>query len=175
MNITREGVKEAFEIVDGVVIQPGTYDHEEAMLQFLGNRSAPLNFSMLAIIGGRFGGDRINLTPTLRYRIGEKFSSELAYIINDFDLPVPGGDFTANLATTALELFVQPASVVAAARTVQRAVGHGVDQPAFFMAAIGQFGPVPRLQRNRRARFRRPTTRPRVHHQVQPDIFDVLN
>jgi len=70
MNFTREGVKEAFEIVDGVFVQPGTYDHKEAMLQYLGNRSAPLNFSLRAVFGGRFGGDRVSLTPTLRYRIG---------------------------------------------------------------------------------------------------------
>jgi hypothetical protein len=108
MNVTREGVKDPFEIVDGVVIEPGTYDHEEAMLQFLGNRSAPLNFSMMAIIGGRFGGDRVSLTPTLRYRIGEKFTSEFAYVYNDFDLPVENGDFTANLARVRLSYSFTP-------------------------------------------------------------------
>ena len=98
MNVTKEGVRDSFEIIDGVFIQPGTYNHKEAQLVFMGNRSAPLNFGMRAIFGGRFGGDRVTLTPTLRYRIGEKFSSEFAYIYNDFDLPVPGGKFTANLA-----------------------------------------------------------------------------
>lgn len=108
MNITKEGVRDPFEIVDDVFIQPGTYDHEEAILQLIGNRSAPLNFSMRAIIGGRFGGDRVALTPTLRYRIGEKFSSEFAYIYNDFDLPVPGGNFTANLARIRLSYSFTP-------------------------------------------------------------------
>ena len=108
MNFTREGVKEPFDIVDGVTVQPGTYDHSEVMLQYLGDRSAPLNFSMLAIIGGRFGGDRVRLTPTLRYRIGEKFSSELAYIYNDFDLPVENGKFTANLARLRLSYSFTP-------------------------------------------------------------------
>ena len=98
VNFTREGVTDPFEIVDGVVIQPGTYDHAEAQLVYMGDMSQPLNFSMRATIGGRFGGDRIALTPTLRYRIGEKFSSELAYIYNDVDLPVPGGKFSADLA-----------------------------------------------------------------------------
>ncbi len=112
MNLTREGVREAFEIVDGVVIQPGTYDHAEAMLQYVGDQSAPLNFSTRLIIGGRFGGDRISATNTLRYRIGEKFSSELAYVYNDFDLPVQGGDFTANLARLRLSYSFTPKILV---------------------------------------------------------------
>jgi hypothetical protein len=112
MNLTREGVKEPFDIVDGVTIQPGTYDHSEAMLQYLGDRSAPLNFSLRAIIGGRFGGDRVSLTPTLRYRIGEKFSSEFTYIYNDFDLPVEGGKFTANLARLRLSYSFTPKILV---------------------------------------------------------------
>jgi hypothetical protein len=96
-NLTREGLKEPFEIVPGVVVAPGTYDHEELQLVYVGNRSAPLNFGLRSFIGGRFGGDRITLEPTLRYRIGDRFNSEFAYNYNDFDLPVPGGSFTANL------------------------------------------------------------------------------
>lgn len=108
MNFTREGVKVPFEIVDGVFVQPGTYDEREAQLVFMGDRSAPLNFSMQVVSGGRFGGDRLSLTPTLRYRIGEKFSSEFAYIYNDFDLPVPNGNFTANLARIRLSYSFTP-------------------------------------------------------------------
>ena len=108
VNFTTEGVKEPFDIVDGVTIQPGTYDHTELMLQFLGDQSAPLNFSLRSVIGGRFGGDRISLSPTIRYRIGEKFSSELAYNYNDLDLPVPGGDFTANLMRLRLSYSFTP-------------------------------------------------------------------
>ena len=48
------------------------------------------------------------MSPTLRYRIGEKFSSELAYIYNDFDLPVPGGAFQANLARLRLSYSFTP-------------------------------------------------------------------
>jgi hypothetical protein len=35
--------------------------------------------------------------PTIRYRVGDKLSTELIYVHNDYDLPVPGGDFTADL------------------------------------------------------------------------------
>jgi hypothetical protein len=84
----------------------------EAQLVYMGDQSAPLNFSMRAVIGGRFGGDRLSLTPSLRYRIGEKFSSEFEYLYNDFDLPVPGGDFTANLARIRLSYSFTPKMLV---------------------------------------------------------------
>ncbi|HLF10683.1 MAG TPA: DUF5916 domain-containing protein [Gammaproteobacteria bacterium] len=97
VNFTTEGLKAPFDIVPGVTIQPGTYNHEELQLVYVGNGSAPLNFELRSTIGGRFGGDRLTLEPTIRYRIGDKFSSQLSYNHNDFDLPVPRGDFTADL------------------------------------------------------------------------------
>ena len=48
------------------------------------------------------------MAPTIRYRIGETFSSELSVIYNDFDLPVPNGDFTANLARLRLSYSFTP-------------------------------------------------------------------
>jgi len=107
-NITTEGVKEPFDIVPGVTVQPGTYDEAEAMLRYTGDQSQPLNFAILAVIGGRFGGDRVSLSPVLNYRIGEKFTSSLSYNYNDFDLPVPGGDFTANLMRLRLSYSFTP-------------------------------------------------------------------
>jgi hypothetical protein len=97
INFTKEGLKEPFDIVPGVTIQPGTYNHEELQLVYIGDDSSPLNFELRSFIGGRFGGDRLTLEPTIRYRIGDKFSTEFSYNYNDFDLPVPGGDFTADL------------------------------------------------------------------------------
>ena len=95
-NFTREGVRQAFEIHEGVVVPPGGYDHKEAQLTFQTNQARPLSFGIYSKIGGRFGGDRINLDTNLRWRIGEKFNSELSWIHNDFDLP--GGEFTVNVA-----------------------------------------------------------------------------
>lgn len=112
VNITTEGVKDPFDIIPGVIIQPGTYDHAEVQLIFMGDQSAPLNFGLRLNVGGRFGGDRVSAVPTIRYRIGEKFSSELTYNYNDFDLPVPGGDFTANLARLRLSYSFTPKILV---------------------------------------------------------------
>jgi hypothetical protein len=66
-------------------------------LVYQGDGSAPLNVGFRTFVGGRFGGDRVTLEPSLRYRIGDRFSSEFAYNHNSFDLPVENGDFTADL------------------------------------------------------------------------------
>ena len=87
VNFTHEGVREPFDIVAGVTILPGSYDEREAQLVFQTDEAKPLSFQLRSIIGGRFGGERVNLEPLLRYRIGEKFTSELSWNYNAFDLP----------------------------------------------------------------------------------------
>ncbi len=98
VNFTHEGVKEGFDIVENVRIEPGTYKHEELQLVFLTDEAAQFSFGINAIVGGFFGGDRVFLEPSLRYRIGETFSTELSWAHNDIDLPVTNGDFDVNLA-----------------------------------------------------------------------------
>jgi hypothetical protein len=97
-NLTTAGVTAPFAIVPGVIVPPGTYDHGELALYYTTNSSKPLSFSIRTVTGGQFGGDRVSISPTLNYRIGETFRSELSIRYNDFDLPVPNGEFTANLA-----------------------------------------------------------------------------
>jgi hypothetical protein len=108
INFTRSGVIDPFEIVDDVIIQPGTYDHSELALVFFTNQSRPFSFDMHLTAGGRFGGERISFAPGIRYRIGETFRSELSINYNDFDLPVPNGKFTANLARLRLSYSFTP-------------------------------------------------------------------
>ncbi len=98
VNFTLEGVKEAFDIVDNVTVEPGTYKHEEVQLVFFTDEAAPLSYGIRATIGGFFGGDRISLVPSIRYRIGETFSTELSWDYNDIELPVTNGNFEINLA-----------------------------------------------------------------------------
>jgi hypothetical protein len=107
-NFTKDGVIEAFEIVDGVTVQPGTYDHAEVQVVYFTNRSKPLSFNLRTTVGGKFGGDRVSVQPSIKYRIGETFRSELALVYNEFDLPVPNGDFTANLARLRLSYSFTP-------------------------------------------------------------------
>ena len=108
VNLTYEGVKEAFDIIPGVTIPTGVY--EEAILHYVlrTNQAAPLSLNLRAAIGGAWGGDRVNVIPTLRYRYGETFSAELSYNYNNFDLPVPNGKFTANLTRLRLSYSFTP-------------------------------------------------------------------
>jgi hypothetical protein len=108
INFTRSGVIEPFEIVEDVVIQPGTYNHKELSVGYFSDESKPLTFGMHATIGGRFGGDRVSLSPSIGYRIGETFRTEFSIRYNDFDLPVPNGQFTANLARWRLSYSFTP-------------------------------------------------------------------
>ncbi len=108
VNFTQEGVKEPFEIVDGVTVPAGEYEHEEGQFVFQTNQGADLSFSVRTFIGGFFGGDRVNVAPTMRYRTGEKFSTEISWNHSDIDLPVPGGDFEVDLAQLRLTYSFTP-------------------------------------------------------------------
>ncbi|NNJ87970.1 MAG: carbohydrate binding family 9 domain-containing protein [Eudoraea sp.] len=106
MNLTTEGVVNAFEISDGVVIPAGTYDHTEAQIVFFTNRSKPLSINVRSVMGGSFGGSRYLNSGTLRYRQGDNFNIDLSYQNNRFDLP--GGSFTANILRTQLSYAFTP-------------------------------------------------------------------
>ena len=95
MNITREGVFEPFEIFPDVFIPVGTYDHTEAQIVFNSNQGAPVSINLRTRVGGFFGGDRVELRPSLSMRMGEAINAQLEWSHNDIQLP--GGDFVANL------------------------------------------------------------------------------
>ena len=107
-NFTRAGVISPFEIVPGVEVPADTYDHGEVALNYVSDSSKPFNFELRTVVGGQFGGDRVSLTPTLNYRIGETFRSELSFNYNDYDLPYEGGQFTASLARLRLSYSFTP-------------------------------------------------------------------
>jgi len=108
VNFTRDGVIDPFEIIDGVTIQPGTYDHEEFQVVYFTNQSKPVSIGLNVVAGGRFGGDRVSIGPSLNVRVGETFRSEFWFDYNEFDLPVANGDFTANLAGVRLSYSFTP-------------------------------------------------------------------
>jgi hypothetical protein len=111
-NLTTEGLQQSFQIIPGVTVPAGTYHEHEAQLVYQGNASAPLNFDLRWTVGGRFGGDRSVIEPSIRYRFGDKFSSEFTYVSNDYELPVPGGDFTADLWRVRLSYSFSPRMLV---------------------------------------------------------------
>ncbi len=95
INLTREGVKETFEISDGVLVPPDTYDHAEAQIVLITNQGKKVSLSSRNFIGGFFGGDRVNLAGTFRLRANEALTTE--FTISHNNISLPGGDFTTNL------------------------------------------------------------------------------
>jgi hypothetical protein len=107
-NFTHEGVSDPFPIVSGVIVPAGTYDHQEAQIVFRSDAGEPMSGELRVNAGGYFGGDRVSVTPTFRYRTGEKFSSEFSLSHNRIDLPVPNGSFDVNLARMRLSYSFSP-------------------------------------------------------------------
>lgn len=107
-NLVYEGVKAPFDIVPGVTIQPGTYDEAELHYVLRTNQAAPFSLFLRGNAGGIWGGNRFHAEPTLRYRIGDTFSSEFSVSYNDFDLPVPNGNFSVALTRLRLSYSFTP-------------------------------------------------------------------
>ena len=107
-NYLKDGLQEPFEIVDGVFVPAGSYSGWEAQIVGNTNRADPLSFEFRSNIGKRFGGDRVVLRPTINFRIGETFNSELTYVYNKFDLPYAGGDFDVGLTRLRLSYSFTP-------------------------------------------------------------------
>jgi hypothetical protein len=103
-----DGLKEPFEIIDGVVIPVGRYEGDEANLKIRTNQSARLAFEIEAKIGTRFGGDRVLVMPMLRYRLGEAFNAELYSEYTAYDLPYAGGNFDVLLSRLRLTYSFTP-------------------------------------------------------------------
>jgi hypothetical protein len=107
-NYLIDGLKEPFEIVDGVVVPAGRYSGGEAVIGFHTDLSAPFSFSIGTNIGERFGGDRIVTSPTLQYRAGDSFNAELLVEHSAYDLPYAGGDFDVLLSRLRLSYSFTP-------------------------------------------------------------------
>ena len=95
LNLTREGVFEPFPIAPGVNVDAGRFDHKEAQLVFNTNQGAPVSFEIRSIIGGFFGGERVELRPSVSVRTSETLTARVEWSRNDIQLP--GGDFVTNL------------------------------------------------------------------------------
>ena len=105
-NLVKEGVIEAFEISDSVFVSAGIYDDQEIQIMIMTNQAKPISFSSMNRIGGFFGGDRINITPTVRLRYKDRFTSEFSSNFNKVKLP--GGNFTTNLLRARLTYSFTP-------------------------------------------------------------------
>ncbi|MBA3886563.1 MAG: hypothetical protein H0X67_12660 [Acidobacteria bacterium] len=55
----------------------------------------PVSLNLQTFVGGFFGGSRVTLNPTLRFRVGEALTTQVTYSRNDVKLPY--GIFVTNL------------------------------------------------------------------------------
>ena len=96
VNLTTEGVFAAFEIYPGVDVPVGTYNHTEGIFRFHTNRGSTYGFEVSSIVGGFFGGQRVQVRPQFNMRIGDAFNAEVGVDRNDISLP--WGNFVTNLS-----------------------------------------------------------------------------
>jgi hypothetical protein len=95
INLTGEGVEQAFEISEGVTVPANSYNHREAQIVFFTNKSKIVSINTRTVIGGFFGGNRFASNASVNVRYGEKFNFEVGVSHNDINLP--DGEFTADL------------------------------------------------------------------------------
>ena len=96
INFTKEGVVDSFQIVSGKWVPPSTYDNKELHIRTNTNLTKPFSIILVTKIGGFFNGDRKNFDTTLRYRFGNRFTSEVISKYNDVKLD-DGGEFITHL------------------------------------------------------------------------------
>jgi hypothetical protein len=91
INLTREGLREPFEISRGVVVPPGTYDNLEWGFAYNSNLSSPLRIEGRIDIGGFYDGFRKGGSATVSGRVTDAFQASLRAQYYDVDLD--GGSF----------------------------------------------------------------------------------
>ncbi len=86
VNLTREGLKDPFDIADGVTVSPGTYDNFELAWRFNTNEGAPLSLNGELDWGGFLSGSRRGIGATLNARSGAALAASLRVSYNDVEL-----------------------------------------------------------------------------------------
>jgi len=91
INLTREGLRQPFEIARGVVVPPGTYDNVEWGFAYNSNLSSPLRIEGRLDIGGFYDGFRTGGSATVSGRITDAFQASLR--AQYYDVNLDGGSF----------------------------------------------------------------------------------
>jgi hypothetical protein len=112
INFVEEGVRTPFQIYPGVTVPAGSYPYTEGQFVYMTDQGAPVSLNVQARVGGFFGGDRVQWTPTLRARVSESLTAQLEYQRNDVDLP--WGSFSTNLVRTRVSYSFNPRTFVQA-------------------------------------------------------------
>ncbi|MGQ0537923.1 MAG: DUF5916 domain-containing protein [Gemmatimonadaceae bacterium] len=104
-NLTREGLRQPFEISPGIVVPSGSYENAEWGFAYNTDLSAPLSLQGRVDIGGFYSGRRAGTSSTLNARLG-KFAgfARLTY----YDINLPQGQFTTSVVALKLAYSFTP-------------------------------------------------------------------
>ena len=105
-NFTEEGVREPFDISQGVTVPVGRYKHREVAIGINTDSSQAVYGGGNMRIGGTFGGDQVSANGFVRYRAGDAFGAALDFY--HADVRLPGGDFVARLTRLRLNYSFSP-------------------------------------------------------------------
>jgi hypothetical protein len=114
INLSREGVRERFEIDPKymIAVEPGVYDNVETVLFFQTSPSLPVSGEVRLVAGGFFSGRRVSPSSEVRVRLGEVLTGALRWEYNRVHLP--DGYFTVNLGRLRLSYSFTPRTFVQA-------------------------------------------------------------
>ncbi len=111
-NVVDDGVKTPFTIHQNAIIPADEYSRTEAQFRLFTNQAAPVSFQVLILAGEFFNGDRVSMTPILRFRRSEKLTGALAWRHDNVDLPPlendPDRDFENDLGQLRLAYAFTP-------------------------------------------------------------------
>lgn len=85
-NLTREALRDTFQIAKHVRVKPGVYDHFEWATIFNTNLSAPYSFSGSITIGGFYTGHRKGATASFNARPNDHLNASLRLSYDNVDL-----------------------------------------------------------------------------------------
>ena len=85
INFRTQGVFTSFDLT-GVTVPVGEYKHQEFQFVLQTNPNKAVNFYNRSVIGGYYGGDRIQLNNRMNLRLGDKFIAALNVNYNRLNL-----------------------------------------------------------------------------------------
>lgn len=92
-----EGLKEPFEIRDGVEIPIGDYRFNRFNAGYIGDQSRRIAPTVTFSGGGFYGGTLQSLSVSLDTKPHPRVRASVSYLRNDVEIPIEGGDFITNL------------------------------------------------------------------------------
>lgn len=90
-----EGVIEAFDLIDDLVVPVGLYESERYGMFIESGRARPLRFELEISDGEFFGGNNLNISPTIEWRPNKHVFAAISASENRIELPQ--GKFTSRL------------------------------------------------------------------------------